>query len=367
MKILLCGGGSAGHVNPAIAIGEALKTKSKDTKLLYIGREGGFENSSVIKAGIELQTIKIEGIKRKPTVENIKKILMTLKASMDAKKIIRDFAPDAIVATGGYVSWPVLKAGIKMRIPTFIHESNVYPGLVTRIMSPKCTAVLLNHGETGEYLHKGVNAYIVGNPLRADFSKLSRKRARDEMGLKENDILIVSFGGSGGAEKLNQIIISTMKNCTSHTSKVFHIHATGKKYFEKIKEQELKKGVSGCKLIPYIDDMPKKLIASDIVICRSGAMTLSEIALVGVASILIPSPNVTDNHQYKNARLFYDNNACIMIEEKDLSEDLLRRKIELLIKDKDARKSIGKRATKFAVKDAAKTAAERILILSSKN
>lgn len=366
MKILLCGGGSAGHISPAIAIAEAIKSKNKDTELLFVGREGGFENSAVVKAGIKLETVKIEGLKRKLTLENFKKIMLTLKATRSASKIINDFSPDAVVATGGYVSWPVLRAAQKMKIPTVIHESNVYPGLVTRLISKKCSLVLLNHKESREYLRQTGNTVVVGNPLRADFSKLSRRDARKEMKLKESDILIVSFGGSGGAGKLNEIITEVMKHTSSHTPGVHHIHATGKKYYTKSLSDELKKHGSGCTLLPYIDDMPQKLRAADIVICRSGAMTLSEIALVGVASILIPSPNVTDNHQYKNAKLLADNNACVLIEEKNLTEELLTGKLELLIKDADARKIMSERVKNFATKDAEKLAAKEITNLISK-
>ena len=361
MKILLCGGGSAGHINPGIAIAEAIKSKHNDTEFLFVGREGGFENSAVEKLGIKLKTVKIEGLKRKLTFENFKKLMLTLKATKAAAKIIKEFQPDAVVATGGYVSWPVLRAAQKMKIPTVIHESNVFPGLVTRLISKKCSLVLLNHKETREYLSYTKNTAVVGNPLKADFSRLSRKSSRKEMKLSENDILIVSFGGSGGAGKLNEVIAGVMKHTTSHTPGVYHIHATGKKYYTKSLSDELKSNGTGCKLLPYIDDMPKKLNAADIVICRSGAMTVSEIALVGVASILIPSPNVTDNHQYKNAKLLADNNACILIEEKNLTEELLTKKLELLIKDADARKIMSEKVKKFATNDAAKTAAIEIL------
>lgn len=360
MKILLCGGGSAGHVNPAIAIAEAIKSKNPNTELLFVGREGGFENSAVKKAGIKLKTVRIEGLKRKITVENIKKMILTIKATKEASKILNEFRPDAVIATGGYVSFPVLRAAQKTKIPTVIHESNVYPGLVTRLLSSKCTLVLLNHKKTAEHLRNSKNIEVIGNPLRADFTKISRKDARKDMGLKNSDILILSFGGSGGAGKLNEVITSVMNHTTSHTPGVYHIHATGKKYFDKSKADEFKKAKSTCQLLPYIDDMPKKLKAADIVICRSGAMTLSEIALVGVSAILIPSPNVTDNHQYKNAKLLADNKACVLIEEKELTEELLTSKLAVLINDVEARKTMSQKIGFFATKDAAEQAAAKI-------
>ncbi len=366
MKILFCGGGSAGHINPAVAIAERVKLRYKNAEFLFIGREGGFENNSVKKAGIRLKTVKIEGLKRKITVANIKKLLLALKATEEAGKILKEFSPDIVIATGGYVSYPVLRAAHKMKIPTVIHESNVYPGLVTRLLSQKCTLVLLNHKETEKYLKKKCKTEVVGNPLRADFSNIKRNTARKALGLRANDIFIVSFGGSGGAKKINDVIISVMRNTVAHTNGVYHTHATGKKYYNKKTSLELEKKSDRCKILPYIDDMPNKLKAADIVICRSGAMTLSELALVGVSAILIPSPNVTNNHQYKNAKLLSDNGACLLIEEKNLSEEMLTKKIEMLIKDSDARKIMSQKITKFATKNAAENTTTKIMNLLSK-
>ncbi len=361
MKIILCGGGTSGHIYPALAIADAIKEKLPDTELLFIGREGGFENRAVKKSNIKLTTLKIEGISRNLSLKNIKRLKLAADAKKKAVEIVKDFEPDVVVGTGGYVCWPVITAAQKLGIPTLIHESNVYPGLVTKLLAPKTNCVLLNYPDTKKYLPKKSNTEIIGNPLRSDFSKISKKSAKKELKIGENDIFIVSFGGSGGAKELNEILTSLMKKSFVSTPNIFHLHATGNKYFDEYKNLDLSKAKGRCKIVPFIEDMPKKLAAADIVISRAGAMTLSEISLLGAASILIPSPNVTNNHQLKNAKLLSDAKACILIEEKDLSEELLRSKIERLIKDTEGRVQMGKRAEKFAKKDAAKTAASKII------
>ncbi len=360
MKIILCGGGTSGHVHPALAIAEAVKRKYPGTEFLFIGRAGGFENRSVTKAKIPLITLKVEGISRSISTKNIKRIGLALKAVKEAEKIIKDFSPDLVLGTGGYVSYPVIKAAQRLKIKNIIHESNVYPGLVTRLLAKGSDCILLNYQETKEYLSKKANTHVVGNPLRADFTKTTRDTARAELGLSENDIFILSFGGSGGAKKLNDTVCSLMEKNMSYTPNVYHLHAVGNKYFENYKNTHLEKSLGRCKIVPFIDDMPKYLSAADIVISRSGAMSTSEISLVGRAAIFIPSPNVTNNHQYKNAKLLSDKKACILIEEKDLNEELLRSKIELLINDSDLRRKMSKRIKKFSSSNAAERAAEKI-------
>ena len=360
MKVLLCGGGTAGHVNPALAIADAIKKEYKDLDLLFVGREGGFENQTVKKANIKIKTLKVEGLKRSFAIKNAKKLFLAFKAIREAKDIMLEFSPDVVVATGGYVSWPVIKAAERLKIPVVIHESNAYPGLVTRLVASKCKFVLLNHEKSAEYLKRKDNIAVIGNPIRSDFSKVSRKAAREELKLTKNDCFILSFGGSIGAEKLNDVITNIMAKNIKNMPSVRHLHATGKRHFSKYKNCNLTNGISKCEITPYIDDMPKKLIAADIVVCRSGAMTLSELAVVGVAAILIPSPYVTDNHQYKNAKLLADAGACILIKEDELTEELLFSKVKELATDENKRREMAEKIKKFATKDAADIAVKKI-------
>ena len=352
MKIILCGGGTAGHINPAIAVAEEIKKQSPKAEILFIGRDGGKENDLVIKAGLELKTVKIQGLKRTLSVDNIKRVLCAIKAKGEAKKIIKSFAPDVILGTGGYVCWPVITAGHSLGISVVIHESNVSPGLTTKLLSSTADLVLLNHKETEKYLNKKVKTKVVGNPLRADFKSINREQARSKLRLSKNEILITSFGGSIGAQKLNEVVLEVMEKYSSKEKDIRHIHAMGKRYFPENVSSINK--YPRCRILPYISNMPQLLLASDIVICRSGAVTLSEIAEVGVASILIPSPNVSDNHQFKNAKHLADSGAATLIEEKNLTSAALISIIKDLKNDENGRKKQAKKIKAFATPNSAK-------------
>ena len=355
MKIIFAGGGTGGHVAPAVALAEEINRRDGINEILFVGRAGGNENKMIKNAGFDLEELRIYGIERRLTGRNIKNLIAALKAMSRSKQIIKDFAPDAIVGTGGYVCWPIIKAGQKLNIPTYIHESNVFPGLATKSLSAKCRRVFLGHEKTAEYLPKTVATKTTGNPIRKDFSTISRSYARAKLGLREKNVFIVSFGGSGGSALLNDHLISLMRNFSAKNDKIVHIHATGAKYYEKYKSEIKNIRDAGCKILPYIDDMPLYLKAADIVICRCGAMTLSEIASASCASILIPSPNVTNDHQRKNGELLASANAAIMIEEKDLTEESLASALKRLYKNPQERQKLSKCIEKFAICDAQKT------------
>lgn len=364
MNIILSGGGTAGHVSPALAVAEKILQSDKKSKILFIGREGGGENDAVLKLGLELKTLKIQGIKRKLSIDNLRVLYRALKARGDAQKIIKDFSPDVILGTGGYVCWPVIKAGIKMGIPTAVHESNLSPGLTTKMLASKCDIIFLNHSDTKNFLPARAKSITVGNPLRADFKITDRINARKSLGIKDDEFLILSFGGSIGAEKLNEIVIDFMQSCSIKDKKIKHIHAVGRRYFDKYKDNPLAKGENGCRILPYIEDMPRMLSASDVVISRAGAMTISEIAAVGVASILIPSPNVSDNHQFKNASKLEEVGAALLIEEKNLSLESLKSAVTSLKNDKNARKNKAKQIKRFDTPNAAEVIINELKKLS---
>jgi UDP-N-acetylglucosamine--N-acetylmuramyl-(pentapeptide) pyrophosphoryl-undecaprenol N-acetylglucosamine transferase len=267
---------------------------------------------------------------------------------------MREFEPDKVFGTGGYVSFAPLLSGLILKIPTYIHESNIIPGKVTRGLSRLGCRLLLNSEKTLDWLPRGGSGEVVGNPLLSDLG-IPRSHARRSLGLCDGDILIVSFGGSGGSKVMNDVILEVMQNYTRRNKRIKHIHATGKKYYDeaKTKYHVLTDGVDGCKALPYIEDMPIKLAAADIVIARCGAMTISEIAASGAASILIPSPNVTDNHQYENALHLTKQSAAIMIEEKDLNPDTLTKEISILVNSKDKRNTLGTNIAKTAIRDSA--------------
>ena len=222
------------------------------------------------------------------------------------------------------------------------------------MLSGKCNAVLINHDKTREYLKHPSKAITVGNPIRGDFGKISREEARRRLGIKNNEFFILSVGGSIGAQELNKAAVGVMEEYSSKQNGVRHIHATGQRYFADYKSCRFATGSAHCKIIPYIDDMPTMLTAADLVISRSGAMTISEICRVGVPSILIPSPNVTDNHQFKNAKLISDAGAATLIEEKNLSKETLKNAIIEAKSSKNRRKNRAKIISAFSTPDAAK-------------
>lgn len=338
MRLLFTGGGTGGHVSPAIAIAEYAKEHYKNTDIIFVGRLGGDENRAIIKKGYRLIEIKVSAPTKKINRENIKKLIGVIKAIKSSKKILKEWKPDAVIGTGGYVSFPVVRAAQKMGIPTYLHESNAYPGLVTRMTSKRAKKVFLNIDEASKHLKTDKNAVLVGNPIIQKFGNIKKDDAKRKLGIASKIPFIVSFGGSGGAEKLNTEIIAFMERCIDEKKDVACLHATGKRYYEKIKESHprLTEKNSKIKIVPYIENMPEALAASDLVISRSGAMTCTELAASDAAAILIPSPNVKDNHQYKNARYFSDKGAAILIEESDLTNDKLYRQIFNLINDKEA-------------------------------
>lgn len=352
MKIIFTGGGTAGHINPAVSMIEKIRKHERDAEILFIGRRGGGENRILESHGINYEEIEVRGIARRLDIQNFKNVIAAFRARRRAKEIIKQFSPDAVVGTGGYVSWPVISAAKSLKIPTAIHESNIFPGLTTKLLSKQVDTVMLGNESTKQFLPKAKSVTVVGNPLREDFLRLTREGARRELGLSKNELLIVSFGGSIGAEKLNRAVIELMRSFSEKERNIRHVHAVGDRYYRQIAKQYLPKKSSGCRILPFIDKMPVYLRAADIVISRAGAMTISEIALVGAAAILIPSPNVTDNHQYKNAKILSDGGAAILIEEANLTDQALLQVICRLCKSKDERALLGNAAKRFAVSDA---------------
>ena len=365
MKFIICGGGTGGHVSPAIAIYEALKEECKDPEFLFIGRNNGSENNAYKATGERLETLSISGISRKSVTKAAKSILSALRARAHVKMLIKSEKPNVIIGTGGYVAWPILNVGAKMGIPTVIHESNALPGLTTRMLCRQIDLVLLNYADAAGYLSRKDNIHVVGNPLRKEFQKIDKRLARRKMGVRDNDIMILSFGGSLGAKKLNETVLDLMRCYSAKKTHLKHLHATGVTNYKEIAQQTLSdlNNKNGCKIVPYIDDMATAMSAADIVISRCGAMTLSEICAIGVAPILIPSPNVADNHQLKNAKQLEKLGAAVIIEEKDLSLRSLMDEARELVENPERRIKLAAQASELGEKDASKIISAKILSL----
>ena len=335
MKILLCGGGTAGHVMPAIAMAEIIEKSFPSCVIAFAGRKGGKENDAYLRSGHRFYEIDIQGIRRSLSINNIKTVFKVLKSSRVANKIIEDFKPDIIIGTGGYVCYPFLRQGQRKGIKTVIHESNASPGLVTLLLSKRCDKVLLNLECAKQRLKRKDNVEIVGNPTRNSFNTLTKTEAKKILGVRNGQILIASFGGSLGSEMINDSICKFIRHFTLNNRSIIHIHATGKSKYKEIKSKypELVKGSENVRIVPYIDNMEIVLTAADIAITRSGAITISELCHSKTPSILIPSPNVTGNHQFINAQHMQEMGASIIIEEKSLTPEHIKQIVFDLLGD----------------------------------
>ena len=360
MRVIMTGGGTGGHVNPALAIAETIKRNEPDSEIIFVGTKRGIENKLVPAAGYKLHHVDVRGIRRSLSLANLRAFWLALTSPYKAKKLIREFEPDVVIGTGGYVSWPVVKAASMMGVPCALHESNAIAGVAVKMLQDKADRIYLNFEATGKTLHCPEKLLRVGNPLAGDFARMSREEAREALGIdKKYKNVILSYGGSMGAEKVNDAVLSIMKDYSSKNPDTLHIHATGSIEWEIAKDQFKKMGLDkheNLKLVEYIYDMPVKMAAADIIICRAGALTISELAISGKCPIFIPSPNVTENHQYKNAKVLADAGAAFVFEEHQLKENtkLLCDTVKGLLSDdgREERALMSERIREFAVPDA---------------
>ncbi len=358
MRVLFAGGGTAGHINPALAIAGYLREREPETEILYIGAKGGMEEKLVPDAGYAFKSITISGFQRKLTLKNIARNLKTavyvFTSSSQAKKIIKSFKPDICVGTGGYVSGPVIREAIKMKIPSVIHEQNAFPGVTNKMLSKRADRTMLAVMDAQKCLSDSARCVLTGNPVRQEVIRAKKEESRKKLGLDSRP-MILSFGGSLGARKINEAVADLIAESTS-AGKFQHIHGYGKwgKWFpDLLKEKgvDLKKHKE-IDVREYIDNMPDCLAAADLVICRAGAITLSEVQAQGKASILIPSPNVAENHQYHNAMSLVSRGAAEIIEEKDLSGKSLCGKVDMMFNTPGKIASVSANARKTAILDA---------------
>lgn len=358
MRVIFAGGGTAGHINPALAIAGHLKKMQPDVEILYVGNKGGMEERLVPKAGFNFKSIQVHGFKRsmKPAAikANIQTAWLAVTATSASKKIIKEFNPDLCIGTGGYVSGPVLKAADELGIPILIHEQNAFPGVANKMLSKKAAAVMLAIADAQKHMKEGCNFIVTGNPVRGEIISADRKAARKELGLDERPV-VLSFGGSLGARKVNEACSDIIAR-SGKDGKYQHIHAYGQ-YGHWFPDMVKEKGtdISKCKNLDireYIDNMPTCLAAADIVICRAGAITLSEIQAQGKPAILIPSPNVAENHQYHNAMALVNKNAAEIIEESYLTGKLLTETVDKMVSDRAKLAKYAENARKMAIIDA---------------
>ncbi len=370
MHILFAGGGTAGHINPALAIAGHIREKHPDAHISYIGTPDKLEAKLVPEKGYNFRTISVAGFQRKISLENIvKNISAATKAvtsSIAVKKILKELQPDVVVGTGGYVSGPVLRQAAKMGIKTAIHEQNAYPGVTTKMLASNADAVMLAMPEAEKYLKLNKKPYITGNPVRSELLNITREQAREKLGIANDEILLLSFGGSLGAMRVNQAVAEVIK-WHNNTNKFYHIHATGKngynEFIENFKDLNLSDRID---IREYINDMDVCMAAADLIICRAGAITLSELLACGKPSILIPSPYVAENHQYHNAMTLKNIGAAEIIEEKDLNGEKLISVLSELVENKSKLMQMSQAARNGAIVDANERIYEIIMNLYKK-
>ena len=368
MRFLFVCGGTAGHINPALAIAGELKKILPDCEILFVGSGRELENRLVPMAGFKIVNITMTGFARGFKPKQIKKNMGTVRnlviAAKQSKNILRDFKPDVAIGTGGYVCYPVLTQAAKMKIPTLIHESNAVPGLTTKLLSSKVDKVLTAFEGMENQYKKPERVIMTGTPVRGGFDHYSYQQARTKLGVDDRP-LVVSFWGSLGAMRLNAIMPEFISlNAKGRTFN--HIHATGggdkgvEQFLDNLKAAGIKVP-EGTEIRPYIDDMPAVMSAADVVLCRAGASTLSELTDKGKPAVIIPSPYVTNNHQQRNAEQLEKAGGAVMILEKDCSGKKLYDTVAELLSDRDKLANMSKALKKMSVPNAANNIANMII------
>ncbi len=358
MRVIFAGGGTAGHINPALAIAGYLKERQPDAEILYVGNKGGMEERLVPKAGFNFKSIHVSGFNRgkspKAIADNVKTVTRAVTATKACRKIISEFKPDLCIGTGGYVSGPVMKAALEKGVPVLIHEQNAFPGVANKMLSKKADAVMLAIADAQKYMKEGCRFYVTGNPVRTEIISAEKEASRKKLGLDERPV-VLSFGGSLGAQKVNEACADIIAR-SGKDGRYQHIHAYGQ-YGHWFPDLVKEKGtdISQCSNLDireYIDNMPTCLAAADVVVCRAGAITISEIQAQGKPAVFIPSPNVAENHQFHNAMALVNHQAGELIEEKDLTGELLTQKIDKIVSDPERLAQYSENAHKMAIIDA---------------
>ncbi|MGG1311779.1 MULTISPECIES: undecaprenyldiphospho-muramoylpentapeptide beta-N-acetylglucosaminyltransferase [Cohnella] len=357
MRIVLTGGGTGGHIYPALAIGREVKEREPDSSLLYIGTERGLESRIVPEQGIPFESIHITGFRRSLSLENVRTVARFLRGVRRSKELLRKFKPDIVVGTGGYVCGPVVYAASKLGIPTLIHEQNVVPGLTNKFLSRYADGVAVSFADSKPYF-KG-KSYVVhaGNPCASAVARADRRKGFASLGLSDGTPFVLVVGGSRGAKALNDAVAEMAPKLAS-LSGVHYVFVTGERYYEetlaRMKEQ-LSALASRVHVLPYVHNMPEVLAAASLVVSRAGASSLAEITSLGVPSILVPSPNVTNNHQQPNAESLAAAGASVMILEKQLTGDALFASIAGIMGDPARREAMSRAARGLGMPEAAAT------------
>lgn len=367
MRVIFAGGGTGGHINPAISIADYAKLQDSELCALFIGTQRGLESKLVPKAGYDIKYIDIQGFNRKNLLKNVSVIAKLIKSRMDCRKIIREFKPDCVVCTGGYVSGPVIMAAAKEGVPSLIHEQNVYPGLTVKGSEKYAHYLAVSFDETVNLMSAKEKCVVTGNPIRTQILDANKEEARKKLGIDKPFVLV--FGGSLGAQRINETMLQIIPRLKQNGN-VKLLFGTGERNYESIRSAVSKMGISeddeNIEIVPYIDNMAEVMSAADVVVARSGAITVSELAALGKPSVLIPSPNVVRNHQEQNAREFEKNGAAEVITEAGLTADVLYKKVTELLEDETKLNEMSDNLIKMAKTDALPKIYELMIKMSEK-
>jgi UDP-N-acetylglucosamine--N-acetylmuramyl-(pentapeptide) pyrophosphoryl-undecaprenol N-acetylglucosamine transferase len=369
MRIVLSGGGTGGHIYPAVAVARQLEAEEDGkTEILYIGGTRGLESKLVPQEKIPFKSIDITGFRRKLSLDNVKTVMRFLKGVKSSKEMLRQFKPDVVIGTGGYVCGPVVYAASKLGIPTLIHEQNAIPGLTNKFLSRYADTVAVSFAGTESSFPGAKRVIYTGNPRATTVTTASPERGYASLGISEGSTVVLVVGGSRGAKAINKAMIE-MAPFVGKGKGVHYVYVTGEPYFEETRK-ELRQKLGGLSnelhVLPYIHNMPEVLACTSLIVNRAGASFLAEITALGIPSVLIPSPNVTNNHQEANARQLEGEGAAVVILEKDLNGKALLGAIQSIIGNADLRHKMSQNALRLGKRDSAGVITEELRRLTGK-
>lgn len=370
MRIIFACGGTAGHINPALAVAGRIKQLMPDSEFLFIGAVGQMESDLVPRAGYKIETVRVRGMSREKNLggllHNISAVYHLIRSTIISKRIIKRFKPDVVVGTGGYVCYPVLKAASMLGIPTAVHESNADPGLTTRMLSGIVDTIMLGFEESRKFYKNPEKTVVTGTPVRGEFSDYSKNAAKAELGLPLDKPLVVSVWGSLGAENMNDVMCRFIELAGNRPGFTL-IHSAGIEGYEKM-VTKLRETVpayekNGMNVREYIYDMPRVMAAADLVLCRAGASTISELTYMHKPTIFVPSPFVTNNHQFKNAKVVEDAGGALIFEEGWFEPKELLNSVKDILSSKEKLEAMSKAMERLARPEATDMICDRILSL----
>ncbi len=360
MRVVLTGGGTGGHIYPALAVAKEILRQNPQAVFLYIGTSKGLEARLVPRQGIPFEAIEIAGLKRKLTVDNLRTVWKFIRSVSRSKAILREWKPDVVIGTGGYVCGPVVYAAARLGIPTVIHEQNVEPGLTNRFLSRFVDRVAVSFEESLAYFprHKTV---VTGNPCATEVVHGNADKAREMLGIGRDKRVVVIVGGSRGARPINEATLAFVPRMADYADCHF-VYVTGDVHYQAISAALEASGTvpHNLTLLPYVHNMPDLLAATHVIVNRAGASTLAELTALGIPAILVPSPYVTNNHQEKNARGLEQSGAAMVLLERELTAETLAERLALLLRDQRRWEAMREQSLRLGKPDAA-TAIYRLL------